>query len=123
MLQDQSLLLVENSERDADMLKILLESEGFSVDTVSTGWAALEKLKLRKYASVILDFGLPDMKGDELADKIKIEAPWMRIILLTGFRSVIDSVKLNKFDYVLEKPVDPKRILKALGHVINIAPE
>jgi CheY-like chemotaxis protein len=121
MSYDQPLLLVENSEKDADLLKILLESEGFSVDTVYSGWAAIEKLKLRKYASIILDFGLSDMKGDELAEKIKTEDPWTRIILLTGFRSVIDPARLNKFDSVLEKPVDPKKILEALSHVTTAA--
>jgi CheY-like chemotaxis protein len=47
MSQDQHLLIVENSERDAYLLKILLVSEGLSVDIVNSGWAAVEKLKLK----------------------------------------------------------------------------
>jgi DNA-binding response OmpR family regulator len=63
MAHDQPLLLVDNNERDADLLKLILESEGFGVDTAYSGGAAVEKIRDRRYASVILDFALPDMKG------------------------------------------------------------
>jgi CheY-like chemotaxis protein len=86
MAHDQPLLLVDNNERDADLLKLMLESDGFMVDTAYCGWAAVEKVKGRRYASVILDFALPDMKGDELAERIRLENPEMGVILLTGFR-------------------------------------
>jgi DNA-binding response OmpR family regulator len=114
MASNPLILLVENNEKEANMLKSILESEGFMVDTASSGWAASEKLKMRRYASVILDFGLSDMKGDELADKIKLENPGMKVILLTGFLHAIDSKSLEKFKYVFEKPADPRKILEVL---------
>jgi DNA-binding response OmpR family regulator len=114
MASNPLILLVENNEKEANMLKSILESEGFMVDTASSGWAASEKLKMRRYASVILDFGLSDMKGDELADKIKLENPGMKVILLTGFLHAIDSKSLETFKYVFEKPADPRKILEVL---------
>ena len=114
MASNPPILLVENNEKEAKLLKSILESEGFMVDTTASGWAASEKLKIRKYASVILDFGLSDMKGDELAERIKLENPGMKIILLTGFLHVIDAKSLKKFMYVFEKPADPRKILEAL---------
>ena len=114
MATNPPILLVENNEKEANLLKIILESEGFMVDTASSGWAASEKLKVRKYASAILDFSLSDMKGDELAERIKLENPGMRVILLTGFLHAIDAKSLEKFKYVFEKPADPRKILEAL---------
>jgi len=114
MSHDQHILLVENNEKEANTLKLILEGQGFNVDTAYSGWAAVEKLKVRKYGSVILDFGLADMKGDELAEKIMIEDPGTGIILLTGFKPVIEPVRLDKFDYVFKKPADPKKILEAM---------
>jgi DNA-binding response OmpR family regulator len=111
---------VENNEREANLMKIILEGEGFIVDVAYNGWAAAEKMKVRKYASIILDFGLPDMKGDELAEKIRLEDPRMGIILLTGFKPVIDPVKLHKFDYVFEKPANPKKILETLRLITRV---
>jgi DNA-binding response OmpR family regulator len=120
MSHDQLILLVENNEREANLMKIILEGEGFRVDVAYNGWAAVEKMKVRKYASIILDFGLPDMKGDELAEKIRLEDPRMGIILLTGFKPVIDPVKLHKFDYVFEKPANPKKILETLRLITRV---
>ena len=117
MAYNPLILLVENNEREAQLLKRILESEGFNVDTVYSCWAALERIKDKRYASAILDFVLPDMKGDELADKIKLDNPGMRVILLTGFLHAIDAKKLEKFKYVFEKPADPKKILEALREI------
>jgi len=85
MASNPLILLVENNQREAQQLKLILESEGFNVDAPYSGWAALEWIKSRRYASAVVDFVLPDMKGDELADKIKLEYPGMKVILLTGF--------------------------------------
>jgi CheY-like chemotaxis protein len=74
-------------------------------------------MKTRRYASAILDYALPDMKGDELADKIKLEYPEMKVILLTGFLQAIDMKKLEKFKYVFEKPTDPRKIIEALRKI------
>jgi DNA-binding response OmpR family regulator len=114
MAGNPPILLVENNEKEAKLLKIILESEGFIVDIASSGWAAYETLKIRKYASAILDFSLSDMKGDELAERIKLENPGMRVILLTGFLHAIDAKGLEKFRYVFEKPADPRKIIEAL---------
>jgi DNA-binding response OmpR family regulator len=114
MAQDQPLLLVENNEKEAGLLKTVLEGEGFSVDTAYSGWAAVEKIKDKKYATAIVDFALPDMKGDELAERFRMEDPKMGIILLTGFKPMIDPSRLRGFDYIFEKPASPKKILDVL---------
>jgi DNA-binding response OmpR family regulator len=111
MASNPSILLVENNEREGHLLKLILEGEEFNVDTVYSGWAALEWIKARRYASAILDFALPDMKGDELVDMIKLDNPGMRVILLTGFLQAINT------KYVFEKPADPKKILEALREI------
>ena len=111
------ILLVDNNEREIQLLKMILEDEGYIVDTVSSGWAATERIKTSRYASAILDFSLSDMKGDELADRIKRENPGMMVILLTGFLSAIEVKKLEKFKYVFEKPADPREVLNALNQI------
>ena len=54
------------------------------------------------------------MKGDELAERIELENPGMRIILLTGFLPAIEAKRLEKFRYIFNKPAEPRRILEAL---------
>jgi CheY-like chemotaxis protein len=117
MASNPLILLVENNQREAQQLKLILDNEGFNVDALYSGWAALEWIKGRRYASAIVDYALPDMKGDELADKIKLEFPGIRVILLTGFLQAIDAKKLEKFKYVFEKPTDPRKIIEALREI------
>lgn len=117
MASNPLILLVENNQREAQQLKLILESEGFKVDALYSGFAAVEWIKERRYASAILDYVLPDMKGDELADKIKLEYPGMKVILLTGFLKAIDAKRLEKFRYVFEKPTDPRKIIEALREI------
>ena len=117
MATNPLILIVENNQREAQQLKLILEDEGFNVNTAYSGFAALEWMKEKRYASAILDFVLPDMKGDELVDKIKLEYPGMRVILLTGFLQAIDAKKLEKFKYVFEKPTDPRKIIEALRKI------
>jgi len=55
------------------------------------------------------------MKGDELAERIRLKQPDIKLILVTGFKSSITKPVLNKFDYVFEKPVHPKVIIDAIS--------
>jgi len=105
MLQLRSLLLVDNDEQLVDLIKEILEYQGFNVVPVYCGVAAVERAREGRYFCAILDYALPDMKGDELAEIIRLEQPNIKLILLTGFKSSIDPVKLTKFNYVMEKPV------------------
>ncbi len=115
----QSILLVDNEERTVDLLKIILEGEGFIVHTAYCGEAALGRQGI-KYAVAILDYALPDMKGDYLADQIRAENPETGIIILTGFKHAIDPSKLTRFNYVFEKPVNPGKILAAVKLMMKI---
>jgi CheY-like chemotaxis protein len=117
MVSNPLILVVENDVREAQQLKRILEGEGFNVTAVYSGSAALGWMKNRRYASAIVDYGLPDMKGDELADKIKLESPGMYVILLTGFLQALDAKKLEKFKYVFEKPTNPRKIIEALKEI------
>ena len=56
-----------------------------------------------------------------MAERTRLEDPEIGVILLTGFRPVIDPGRLKKFDYVLEKPVDPKKIFDAVRSITRSA--
>jgi DNA-binding response OmpR family regulator len=116
----QAILLVDNEERTIDLLRLILEGEGFIVHTAYCGEAALGRIHGIKYAVAILDYALPDMKGDYLAERIRVESPETGIIMLTGFMHAIDPAKLSKFSYVFEKPVNPREILAALKLMMRV---
>jgi two-component system OmpR family response regulator len=112
--QDSLVLIVDNDVKGANLLKTILEGYDYQVDVVSSGVAALGLVKMRRYSSIVMDFALGDIRGDELATKIKKEVKVLPIILLTGYKSNIKPSKLKIFDFVLEKPADPQKIVATL---------
>jgi DNA-binding response OmpR family regulator len=112
-----SILLVDD---DGDLLfhyKNIIQKEGFKVDAVSYGEKAIDQVKDNKYRLAILDIMLPDMRGDELALKLKKHDPALKIIFITGF-SYMD-VCIKSLDIgiseILLKPISREEIIQAIN--------
>jgi two-component system response regulator ResD len=116
----RKILLVDNEKRVIDLLGMILESNGFIARKAYSGEEALRKVQGEKYAVAILDYLLPDMKGDDLAERIRIENPEIGLIMLTGWKHAIEPAKLNKFNYVFEKPVAPQEIVAAVKQMTMV---
>ena len=81
-------LLVDD---DPDILLALSDylcQEGFEVETVETGAAALQKSGSSFYDVVLLDVGLPDRDGIEVLNELSQTQPHLPVILLTAFTSL-----------------------------------
>ncbi|MBT3284821.1 response regulator [Candidatus Bathyarchaeota archaeon] len=109
-----SILVVDDDKNLANTFKLILQSVGFQVDTAATGLQALYKSNSIKYDLVILDMNLPDMLGDEVAEKLKEQDENVNIIMITGYSSFKDSLDMNDLgiDEVLMKPVPPEDLVK-----------
>ncbi|MCK4438421.1 response regulator, partial [Candidatus Bathyarchaeota archaeon] len=83
-------------------------------DTAITGLQALYKANRKKYDLVILDTNLPDMLGDEVAEKIRENSNDVNIIMITGYSSFKDEVNEEKLGIreVLMKPIPPEDLVK-----------
>src|SRR5262249_47455370 len=69
------ILVVDDNRDAADTCAMLLETSGHHVQTAYTGHAALELAEDFAPHAVLLDIGLPDVSGYELAQKLRA-APW-----------------------------------------------
>ncbi|RLC79083.1 MAG: hypothetical protein DRI61_08670 [Chloroflexi bacterium] len=79
-------LVVEDEEAIAELLKRLLEEEGHTVDIVSSGEAALEFLRLKPCDLIITDIKMPGIGGKNLYARVKEmdDKLAQRIIFITG---------------------------------------
>jgi DNA-binding NtrC family response regulator len=114
-----SLLLVDDDQDTTTILSELLELKGYDVDVSRNGINALERMKEKKYAAIILDYVMPYLNGDEVAEKIRDIDPGVGILLITGHKKTLNERKLNEFDFILEKPVGPEKVFKALKIIIS----
>jgi len=109
----QNILIVDDDKHLANSFKLILESVGYTVDTVHTGLAALYKMTKKTYDLVLI---LPDMLGDEIAEKIEAEHGSTDIIFITGYSIVKGQIEgLHGEKELLMKPVEPGSLLETAG--------
>jgi len=108
-------LLVDDDEMSTQILKMILEDEGFEIDIATTGSEAVEKVLIKSYHVILLDYKLPDMSGRDVAIKIRKAGLYPNIILLTGYNIANeDNLDEKPYNLVLLKPVPPPEIVKAI---------
>jgi CheY-like chemotaxis protein len=103
-------LVVDDNHDAADSLGLLLELIGADVKVVYNGPDALKALETYKPSVILLDIGMPEMDGHEVARRIRSrrEAGEVTLIALTGWGQEQDR-KLSQiagFDHHLIKPAD-----------------
>jgi two-component system, NtrC family, response regulator AtoC len=109
-------LLVVDDEAN---LRLLLGKElgrvGYSVETVSNGEVALNRLREDFFHVVLLDIIMPNTDGMEVLRTIKQDAIPSEVIILTGnatFENVIESMKLGAFEYIRKPYALPELIIQ-----------
>ncbi len=113
------ILIVEDNEDARETLRLLLELEGHHVDAVDSGRAAVEQARAGHHDIGLVDIGLPDMDGYQVAHEIRAAGGNMYLIALTGYGQPDDRRRTTEagFDNHLVKPVDPDQLVKLLTTV------
>ncbi|CAI8806496.1 response regulator [Pseudomonas chlororaphis] len=81
-----SLLLVEDENKTAEMLKQGLESQGIEVTWVTNGKDAINLIKPGTFDLIILDLKLPGMTGDQALEEIRRIDPYVDVIVYTNYQ-------------------------------------
>lgn len=113
------LLIADDNQDAADTLGLLLQHYGASVEVTYSGAAALGALNPAQPHAAILDIGMYDIDGLEVARRIRQQERGsnMLLIALTGWGQQQDMLDTREagFDYHLTKPVDIQELLKLLA--------
>lgn len=119
------LLLAEDTRDLNQALTAILEHEGYQVDPVFDGAAALEKLLASPYDAAVLDIMMPKMDGLTVLRKIREEGLTLPVIMLTAKSEVDDRVEgldAGADDY-LTKPFAIKELLARIRSMTRRQPE
>jgi PAS domain S-box-containing protein len=111
-------LLADDNRDAADSLAMLLEMNGYSVTVGYNGEEALQLARQSLPNVMILDIGMPDITGFEVARRVRTE-PWggeVYLVAVTGWGQKEDKARsiAAGFDHHLTKPVDPDEVEKVL---------
>ena len=76
------ILCVDDNEQDLSVLKFMLATNGYRVVAATTGHDAIGLFAENTVDLVLADYGMPQMNGDQLVDRLKRIAPHVPMILL-----------------------------------------
>jgi len=115
------LLVVDDNVDAGATLGMLLEACGYEVVVENASHAALERARLHPPDAALLDIGLPDMDGNELARRLRADPRTAAIALVavTGYGQEQDRKAALEagFDHHLVKPVDMDRLAALLAGI------
>lgn len=120
----RAVLLVEDDDAIADMLRGFFERDGYRFLHALTGEEAVERLRLRPVSAILLDINLPGIDGIETCRRIR-EFSQIPVLMLTARDSEIDKVlglEIGADDYVT-KPFSPRELMARVKAVLRRAEE
>lgn len=106
-------LIIDDEREICDSISMILEYEGYTVDSTTSASEGLKKFSEQDFSAVLLDIQMPEMNGFEVLKKIKEIKPSASVIIISAHGSVenaIKATKLGAFDF-LEKPIDRDKLL------------
>jgi DNA-binding NtrC family response regulator len=117
----ETILVVEDKESMAQMLKDTLESEGYEVISAKTGTEGLKYLRESGIDLVLTDLKLPEKDGIEILRTSKEENQLTPVIVMTAFGSVetaVQAMKEGAFDFIT-KPFDIDHLLMLIKRALE----
>lgn len=113
------ILIVEDEQSIADMVKLCLSKNGYICEAVNDGMAAAKKIEEKLYDLVLLDIMLPDIDGYNLMDYIKqFDMPVIFVTAKTSVPDRVKGLKLGAEDYI-SKPFDLEELLARVATVLR----
>jgi len=120
-MENINILIVEDEQRLADILKKQLEESGFSAEIANDGYNGKQLVEKKKYNLIILDINLPLINGYDLCKEIRKTNNNIPIIMLTAFGTPDNKIagfEVGADDYIV-KPFDFRELLARVNVFIR----
>jgi two-component system nitrogen regulation response regulator NtrX len=116
-----SILIIEDDKAIVDVLRMILENDGYEIDHAFNGPAGLEKFKAINPDVVLLDIRMPRMDGIEVLQEIKKMNTYSIVIMISGHGNIetaVQTTKLGAYDFI-SKPFDVERLKLTIQNGLN----
>ena len=118
-----SIVLVDDDGDSRELLKEILSLNGFRVETASTGQDGIQLATTLKPNLVIVDLGLPDLDGYDLAARLRgmKETSNLPIVAVTGRQPSrrLEARDLRYFDEFITKPFDFAKLIQTIQPLLG----
>jgi len=116
-----SILIIDDERAIRNVLKDILNNEGYTTDEATDGEEGLKKFKSTNFDLVLCDIKMPKIDGIEFLQKAKEINADVPIIIISGHGNIetaVDAVKKGAFDYI-SKPPDLNRLLITIRNAMD----
>jgi two-component system alkaline phosphatase synthesis response regulator PhoP len=120
-MSGELILVIDDEPNIIDLVRLYLERDGFRVEGVGDGLAALESVERLRPALMILDIMLPNLDGLEICKKLRAQGNSIPILMLTARDDDIDKIlglELGADDY-LTKPFNPRELVARVKAILR----
>ena len=117
------ILLVDDESAILRTFRYCLEDEGYSVATANSAAQADTLLQRQVFDLCFLDLRLGEDNGLDVLAQMRIQAPWMRVVIVTAHSAIdtaVDAIQAGAADYLV-KPCSPDQLRLATANVLAIA--
>lgn len=111
-------LIIEDNQDTAAVVKEYLEMNGFKCDVAVNGTEALNKFEAKKYKLLLTDVKLPDIDGVEVARRCRGIKKDIKLLFLTGHGIDGKGEEFGGDFRIIEKPCRPAKILQEVSRMI-----
>ncbi|MEW6352419.1 MAG: response regulator [Thermodesulfobacteriota bacterium] len=110
------ILLVDDNEEYLDSAKDVLEEEGYSVATASSGEKAVRRILAQNFDVVLMDIKMAGLNGVEALVEMKKHRPSLRVVMCTAhiLESMIAMALREGAFAILKKPFKPDELLDTI---------
>ena len=113
------LLVCDDSDEQRNALSVLLQAHGYEVDEAADGQSALQLLKARPYAMLLLDLQMPQTDGFDVLAYAQKHMPKLSVVLLSGLAAEEIGDGLNRLPRhelppLLLKPININQLVQII---------
>ena len=116
------ILLVDDESAILRTFRYCLEDDGYDVSTASSAAQADNLLLRQVFDLCFLDLRLGEDNGLDLLAQMRVQAPWMRVVIVTAHSAVdtaVDAIQAGAADYLI-KPCSPDQLRLAAAKQMEV---
>ncbi|MBI5748108.1 MAG: sigma-54-dependent Fis family transcriptional regulator [Nitrospinae bacterium] len=120
-MRECNILIVDDEKGQREILKTIIQGEGYEVMTASNEREALKAIGEGVFDAILTDLKMPGGDGTHLLTNILKEMPNTSVVIMTAhgtIDSAVEAMKLGAFDY-LTKPLERDELLVVLNKAVE----
>lgn len=118
---EQHVFVLDDEPTVREILRRLLQKSGMKVTCFSDAATCLASLRCRSCNLLITDLKMPETDGIELLTEVRHLAPWVPVLLISGYGDIptaVNAMKAGAVDFI-EKPLDKTALIRTVRSILQ----